>query len=174
MFKSATVDRASAKSSNTSPFHREKESEAFIQPKLNIGKSSDKYEVEADSVADKVVNKTTINGESSFFSPALMPQKRGLQRQEETEEIQEKPIAQSITPVVQLAAIDEEPVQGKPSETIQKQEEDVQKQDEASEETIQTKTENPNYLFITVNTDEIQKPAFKINFKNYKCWKYSC
>lgn len=31
-----------------------------------------------------------------------------------------------------------------------------------------TKTENPNYLFITVNTDEIQKPAFKINFKNGK------
>ena len=29
-----------------------------------------------------------------------------------------------------------------------------------------TKTENPNYVFITVNTNEIQKPSFKINFKN--------
>ncbi len=28
-----------------------------------------------------------------------------------------------------------------------------------------TKTENPNYVFITVNTNEIQKPSFKINFK---------
>ncbi len=31
-----------------------------------------------------------------------------------------------------------------------------------------TKTENPNYVFITVNTNEIQKPSFKINFKNGK------
>ena len=30
------------------------------------------------------------------------------------------------------------------------------------------KTENPNYVFITINTDEIQKPSFKINFKNGK------
>lgn len=28
-----------------------------------------------------------------------------------------------------------------------------------------TKTENPNYVFITVNTNEIQKSSFKINFK---------
>lgn len=31
-----------------------------------------------------------------------------------------------------------------------------------------TKTENPNYVFITINTDEVQKPSFKINFKNGK------
>ena len=31
-----------------------------------------------------------------------------------------------------------------------------------------TKTENPNYVFITINTDEVQKPYFKINFKNGK------
>lgn len=31
-----------------------------------------------------------------------------------------------------------------------------------------TKTENPNYFFITINTDEVQKPSFKINFKNGK------
>ncbi|QOW08852.1 alpha-amlyase [Kaistella flava (ex Peng et al. 2021)] len=31
-----------------------------------------------------------------------------------------------------------------------------------------TKTENPNYVFITVNTDEVQKSSFKINFKNGK------
>ena len=29
-----------------------------------------------------------------------------------------------------------------------------------------TKTENPNYLFITVNTNEINNSSFKINFKN--------
>ena len=31
-----------------------------------------------------------------------------------------------------------------------------------------TKTENPNYVFISINTDEVQKPSFKINFKNGK------
>ncbi len=31
-----------------------------------------------------------------------------------------------------------------------------------------TKTENPNYVFITINTDEVQKSSFKINFKNGK------
>ena len=30
------------------------------------------------------------------------------------------------------------------------------------------KTENPNYVFITINTDEVQKPSFKINFKKGK------
>ena len=76
MFKSATLDRASAKSSNSTPFHRETEQEAFIQPKLNIGKPNDKYEVEADLVADKVVNKTSLNGESSF-SHRLKPFRKG-------------------------------------------------------------------------------------------------
>ena len=28
-----------------------------------------------------------------------------------------------------------------------------------------TKTENQNYVFITINTDDVQKPSFKINFK---------
>jgi glycosidase len=31
-----------------------------------------------------------------------------------------------------------------------------------------TKTENPNYVFITVNTDEVKNSSFKINFKNGK------
>ena len=31
-----------------------------------------------------------------------------------------------------------------------------------------TKTENPNYIFITVNIDEIQKSSFQINLKNGK------
>ena len=30
------------------------------------------------------------------------------------------------------------------------------------------KTENPNYVFITINTTEVTKPSFKINFKNGK------
>jgi len=139
MFKSATVDRASAKSSNTSPFHREKENEAFIQPKLNIGKPNDKYEVEADRVADKVVNKTSTNSEPLFFSPVATFQKRHIQKQEETEAIQEKPIAQSITPLVQLETADEDTVQEKCATC--ESEDTLQKKDNEDEETVQTKAE---------------------------------
>ncbi|MEW4922929.1 DUF4157 domain-containing protein [Algibacter sp. 2305UL17-15] len=144
MFKSATVDRASAKSSNDSSlFHRETEHDAFIQPKLNIGKPNDKYEVEADLIADKVVNKTSLNGESSFFSPATTIQKRNLQRQEDTEEIQEKPIAETITPLVQLetAEEEEESVQEKTDGTVQKNED---------EENVQTKIERPRSSVATI------------------------
>lgn len=49
---------------------------SFIQPKLNIGKPNDKYEKEADQVADKVVNKTNAYNESPFFSPIANIQKK--------------------------------------------------------------------------------------------------
>ena len=158
MFKTATVDSASAKSSNSSPFRRETEQEAFIQPKLNIGKPNDKYEVEADMVADKVVNKTSLNSESSFFSPATTIQKRDIQKQEDTEEIQEKSIAQTITPIVQLETAEEETVQERSNETIQKQEEeeDVQMMQEEGiqsmeeEENVQTKMDRPRDSVATI------------------------
>ena len=149
MFKSATLDRASAKSSNSTPFHRETEQEAFIQPKLNIGKPNDKYEVEADLVADKVVNKTSLNGESSFFSPAKTIQKREIQRQEKTEVLQEKPIAQTITPMVQLQEAEEEPVQEKADDTIQKQEEEEDVQLMQDEE-VQAKIDRPRNSVATI------------------------
>ncbi|WOD42847.1 eCIS core domain-containing protein [Hwangdonia lutea] len=139
MFKSATVDRASAKSSNSAPFHRETEQDAFIQPKLNIGKPNDKYEKEADHVADKVVNKTNVYGESPFFSPLTTIQKRNIQKQEDKESVQEKPIAETITPLVQLEPSEEE-------ETIQEKchtcenNDTIQKQDNEEEENVQAKT----------------------------------
>mgnify|MGYP003621060336 CR=1 FL=1 len=36
-----------------------------------------------------------------------------------------------------------------------------------------TKTENPNYVFITINTDEINTSSFKINFKEKNKVRYS-
>lgn len=57
-----------------------------VQAKLNIGKSNDKFEVEADRVADQVVaNKQTANTDA-FFSPSPVVQKklaRNVQKQEE-------------------------------------------------------------------------------------------
>ncbi|WP_417940696.1 eCIS core domain-containing protein [Flavobacterium sp. RS13.1] len=77
-----------------------------VQAKLNIGKSNDKFEVEADRVADHVVaNKQTPKADS-FFSPSPVVQKklaRNVQKQEEkNKEAQQKTAAQTITPVVQL------------------------------------------------------------------------
>ncbi|MGN4146299.1 phage tail protein [Flavobacterium johnsoniae] len=73
---------------------------------MNIGKSNDKFEIEADRVADQVVaNKQTAKTES-FFSPSPVMQKklaRDVQKQEEqNKDVQQKTAAQTITPVVQL------------------------------------------------------------------------
>jgi hypothetical protein len=70
-----------------------------LQPKLKIGRPNDKYEQEADRVADKVMR---------MPEPKLQRQypeyEEGLQRQpvgEEKDMVQPKPIAEQITPLVQ-------------------------------------------------------------------------
>lgn len=77
-----------------------------VQAKLNIGKSNDKFEVEADRVADHVVANKQTQKADSFFSPSPVVQKklaRNAQKQEEkNKEVQQKTAAQTITPVVQL------------------------------------------------------------------------
>lgn len=99
-----------------------------IQKKLSVGKSDDAYEKEADNIADKVVEKTNqpsfLNERSTFFPPASNPvvqksSEEEVQKQEETEEIQEKPISESITPVVQLASEDDDTLQKMPFEDVQ-------------------------------------------------------
>jgi hypothetical protein len=77
-----------------------------LQPKLKIGQTNDKYEQEADRVADEVMR---------------MPEP-GLQRQvepeEEEETLQTKPLANQITPLVQVQR-QEEPEEGEEEETLQ-------------------------------------------------------
>ncbi len=98
-----------------------------IQAKLRIGQPNDKYEQEADRISEQVMR---------------MPEPQ-LQRQpleEEEEEIQAKPIAEQITPLVQRQIEEEEeeePIQTKAlSEQITPL---VQRQEEEEEEEIQTK-----------------------------------
>ncbi|MFD1163838.1 eCIS core domain-containing protein [Hwangdonia seohaensis] len=57
MFRSAILDRAYAKPGKSSPFLRESEHEAFIQPKLKVEKPNDKYDVGADAIADNSVQR---------------------------------------------------------------------------------------------------------------------
>jgi hypothetical protein len=89
-----------------------------IQAKLTIGEPNDKYEQEADQVADQVVNQ--INSPQSQQSV----QGKTVQRQEmpeEEEELQAKPLAESIQR--QEMPEEEEELQAKPlAESIQRQE----------------------------------------------------
>src|SRR3990167_3456456 len=96
-----------------------------IQAKLNVNKPGDKYEVEADQAAEKVVSK------QSTPTPAFVPSTSPVQLKQEDEQpvVQEKPIAAGITPFVQA----------KEDEPAQAQEEEVQ----AKEEDLQAKEEEP-------------------------------
>lgn len=133
-------NRSSANDSNRSsntPFFRP-------QAKLRVGEANDKYEKEADAVADKVVHKGDIFGNTEpFFKPAPKLQRspdteQEVQKSEETEQIQEKPILESITPLIQRKDADVEPVQLKEDEEpVQMMEDDseVQKQESENEVT---------------------------------------
>jgi hypothetical protein len=94
------------------------------QAKLTVGEPGDKYEQEADRVADQVMS---------------MPESAPVQREmaPEEEEVQTKPLAASITPLVQREAIpEEEEVQTKPlANTLQRE----AMPEEEEEEPVQTK-----------------------------------
>ena len=129
-----------------------------IQAKLNVNKPGDKYEVEADQAADKVVSK------QSTPTPAFVPSTSPVQLKQESDEplVQEKPIVSSITPFVQakeeeaaqakeeevqakeddLQAKEEEPAQMMEEEPAQAKEEEVQ----AKEDDLQAKEEEPAQL----------------------------
>ncbi|MHA7059787.1 eCIS core domain-containing protein [Aquimarina sp. M1] len=162
MFKTATAHTTNAKSSNSSLFQKEKGDGAFIQPKLNIGKPGDKYEVEADKVADTIVSKGNDQS-NSFFSPAPVVQKQSeeeVQKQENNEnQVQQKSLIEHISPLVQRQP-EEEPVQQKEEEEIQKQpEEEVKHKEAVAETTIQEKTDS------TPITSDIQKQEEEIQEK---------
>jgi len=100
-----------------------------LQAKLKIGKPNDKYEQEADRVAEQVMR---------------MPEPKISRQTEEEEEelIQPKPIAEQITPLVQRQAEpeeeeEEEPIQTKP---IAEQNTPLVQRQEEEEELIQPKS----------------------------------
>ena len=147
-----------AKNTTTSPSFSpssitNKGTNSFIQPKLNVGKPGDKYEVEADKAADQIVAK---NNDSSapFFpaTPAIQKQsEEDVQKQDTQEtEIQQQPVVDTITPGVQLK--ENNNIQKAEEEEIQQQEESDQGGEElqmmANEESVQQMPED------TVQTKE--------------------
>ncbi|MES0491951.1 MAG: DUF4157 domain-containing protein [Leptospirales bacterium] len=104
----------------------------WLQRKLNIGPANDKYEQEADAVADKVVSLNeppTGSGDSLGNSPPG-----------ETQQISRKSVAESITPLQRESAPEEEEAQGK---SLQREaapeEEDVQKASAKEDEELKGK-----------------------------------
>ena len=110
----------------------------FVQPKLNIGSPKDKYEIEADKAADQIVSKSKEStNTSSFIAPSTHIQKQSeeeVQTKEKEETIvQEKPVVESVTPLIQRKSSEEEEViQSKCSACAA--EEKIQKKE--SEETV--------------------------------------
>ncbi|WGH74151.1 DUF4157 domain-containing protein [Tenacibaculum tangerinum] len=100
----------------------------FIQRKLAFGSKGDPYEVEADTMANKVVG----NGAEAT----------SVQKKEGEEEIQQKPLAAEVTPLVQKmeATEEEQPVQKmEEEEAVQSKEEEESIQKQEEEEAVQSK-----------------------------------
>jgi hypothetical protein len=90
----------------------------LIQTKLTVGPAGDQYEQEADRVAAQVMT-----------MPVPVQAQSPVQRVEEEEELQMKPLAASITPLVQRAPEEEEELQMKPlAERVQRVEEEEELQ----------------------------------------------
>ena len=87
-----------------------------IQAKLTIGQPNDKYEQEADRVADQVMRMPKTKGSLVNGHSSLVQRQSGCPDCPEREEIQTKPIADQITPLVQRQVgpeEEEEPIQTK-------------------------------------------------------------
>jgi len=98
----------------------------WLQRKLNIGPSNDKYEQEADTVAEKVVSMD--NPETSSVDTV------GKSPTGESKQIFRTPLADSITPLQRSAQPEEDEAQKAPTE-----EEDVQKAPTKEDEELKGK-----------------------------------
>ncbi len=94
-----------------------------VQPKLTVGAPNDQYEQEADRVADQVMSTPDAATQAPIQREAAP----------EAEELQTKPLAAAITPLVQREMAPEE------KEVQAKREPDLQREEMPEEEEIQTK-----------------------------------
>lgn len=102
-----------------------------IQPKIAVGPPGDRYEQEADQVADQVMNMKT---------PTANPQSVQRQEEEQAEEsVQMQSLAASITPLVQREAMPEEQEEQVQAKAIQRE----ASLEEEPEEQVQPKTIQP-------------------------------
>ncbi|WP_423126903.1 eCIS core domain-containing protein [Gaoshiqia sp. Z1-71] len=107
----------------SSPFFNARSISGFfgLQTKLSVGEPDDKYEVEADAVADKVVNRSESPAPHFFDTGNPNPVQRLS-----AGPVLENPLAETISPLVQKQPDETE-------EQLQKQFGDIQKQEEEEE-----------------------------------------
>jgi hypothetical protein len=72
-----------------------------MQAKLSVGAPGDKYEQEADAMANKVMTMPALEKEKPI-------QREAAPEENKEEEVQAKPLAASITPLVQRETASEE------------------------------------------------------------------
>ncbi|MDO8952866.1 MAG: DUF4157 domain-containing protein, partial [Draconibacterium sp.] len=137
----------------------------FFQPRLNVGKPGDKYEVEADRTADQILARDNDNlNQPTFFAPSTILSKKPIEETLEDKEpgkIQEKPLAEAITPLIQKEEKEEE-IQTEltdEQDQVQKQAEKDIQQAEIVESQVQKKT------VPTVASIEIQSKEEEIQEK---------
>ncbi len=88
----------------------------FFQPKLEVGKPTDRYEVEAERTADRVVAQGFLNeGNESFFKPNSQVQQKV--EDEPKNKIQGKPLIEGISTLVQTKADNSKVEELEPGET---------------------------------------------------------
>lgn len=140
------INQPEAKKQSTTPFFANTNSSGFlgVQTKLTTGKPGDQYETEADSIAAKVVSHVKNGVHDPYFPPA---------KPQSNHPVQEKPLAETITPLVQKKDIYEEDDQREKGESKIQNEEELQletgigqSEEEEEEEPIQAKNNEEDDL----------------------------
>lgn len=111
----------------------------LIQARLAVGKPNDKYEREADRVAEQVMKMPGAESVQGNSKPVNTTSPLQRQEEEEQEPIQAKPLAAQIIPLLQRQTEEEEePVQAKPLQRqVDKEEEKLQMQPMEEKESLQ-------------------------------------
>jgi hypothetical protein len=181
--------KSTAGKSSLNPHNKGNERDSFfgVQAKLNVGKSNDKYEVEADKVADTVVSDKKNIAPEPFFAASTVVQNKVISEpnpQNKNTEIQKKTAVEGISPVVQpkLKVVHNKHttspdsffhassvIQNKRANEIQKKnnsEKEIQKETAAEKITpvIQLKTEKAASV---QNKTESPKPKEKTNTSKF-------
>lgn len=167
--------------SKTSSFNSRKGEDFFgVQAKLNIGKSNDKYEVEADKVADRVVSNKDNKSNEPFFaaSPALQNKTATENKLEnKADNVQKKVTSESHKAPVEskLKIVHNNRTNSdsffKASPIVEKKRTDeIRKKDTAEKEIQkQTVTENPTSApQLKVEKKESEQPKIEAKNKNEK------
>jgi peptidoglycan hydrolase-like protein with peptidoglycan-binding domain len=95
------INQPEAKNQSSTPFFANASRSGFlgVQTKLTTGKPGDQYETEADKVAEQVVSRVQSGSHDSYFPPV---------QHQTGHPVQEKPLAETITPLTQKKELKEE------------------------------------------------------------------